>query len=368
MILLREGDYIEKYWLWLISIEDMYNDKIKRIMSVFNNPRELFFASENMLKKSKVINDKELSKIILSRKVYSYDKFKESLDKKKIKFITMNSKDYPENLKKIYDPPYGLFIKGNTIPNNPSVAIVGARNCTLYGKGIAEKIAELFSINGIDVISGMARGIDTSAHKGALKQGGRTFAVLGCGVDICYPRENINIFSEIQKKGCIISEYPPGKDPLKWHFPARNRIISGLADVIILVEAKERSGSLITVECALEQGKDVYAVPGRLDDELSKGCNELIKSGADIFTCTEEVVELLNTRYGLTNKILQKEKYSIAKEYEVVYSGLDLYPKNVDTIIEETGLKSEEILRILLQLQLLNLVDEPIKGYYSRRD
>lgn len=359
---------IEKYWMWLVNIDDMHNDKIRHILSVFLNPKELFCATEERLRKSKVITDIDIERIINTRRQFSYEKYKYNLDKQNIKFLSIDNNEYPNRLKRIYNPPYALFVKGKIIDSNrPAVAIIGARNCTLYGKKIAENISDVFGINKISVVSGMARGIDTCAHRGALKNDGYTYAVLGCGVDICYPRENINIFSEIQKKGGIISEYPPGIEALKWHFPARNRIISGLADAVIIVEAKKRSGSLITVEYALEQGKDVYAVPGRIDDELSKGCNSIIKAGAEPFLSAEEVVLELKNKYFENSKILKKEKYPIAKDFEVVYSVLDLCPKNINTIIEETELASEEILGKLVQLQLLNLVDEPIKGYYSRK-
>ncbi len=376
----------------------MHYGKIKSLMSRFDNPREIYHASEKSLKsisnrsnpsninnvsnitnttntsdvndniKINSITDVDILRICKSRKEYSFDREKEKLDKQNIRFITVQDREYPNKLRHIYNPPYGIFVKGNIIDDSrPSVAIVGARNCTIYGKKMAEHFAGVLSLKGVSVVSGMARGIDTSAHKGALINNGDTYAILGCGVNICYPHENINIYTDMQAKGGIISEYPPGSEPLKWHFPARNRIISGLSDVVIVVEAKERSGSLITVEYALEQGKDVYAIPGRIDDELSKGCNAIIKAGAGLLTSPDDVIEQLKSIYIINDEISQKEKYPIAKEFEVVYSVLDLCPKNIDTIIEETGLSSEEVLGKLLKLQLMNLVEEHIKGYYTRR-
>lgn len=354
--------------MWLISIEDITNEKISKIMSVFSNPEEVFCSSYKRLLNSRVLSEKDVERICLSKKEYSFDREKERLIKANARFISKDHMEYPNKLKNIYNPPYGLFVKGNIIDcKRPGVAIIGARNCTEYGKKIAEHFSNVLSDNNISIISGLARGIDAYAHKGALKNKGETYAVLGCGVDICYPNENINIFTQMQQRGGIISEYPLGLKPFKWNFPARNRIISGLSDAIIIVEAKEKSGSLITAEYAIDQGKDVYAIPGRIGDELSKGCNNIIKAGAELLNSPEDVIEQLRNKYIFNKENLKKEKYAIAKEFEVVYSGLDLVPKNISTIIEETGLSSEEILGKILKMQLMNLVDEPIKGYYSRR-
>lgn len=185
------------------------------------------------------------------------------LDNTKIKEIKIGDKLYPENLLHIYHPPKTLYILGNEkLLNEPSIAIIGCRRCSDYGKKVSYYFAEELSKREIVIVSGLAKGIDTYAHKGAVKAKGKTIAVLGCGLDIVYPSENIDIYRQIvQTGGAIVSEYPVGTKPEKQHFPARNRIISGLSDGVLVIEAKKRSGTLITVEHALEQGKDVYAVP-----------------------------------------------------------------------------------------------------------
>ena len=201
------------------------------------------------------------------------------LEKQGIKVVSVNDRDYPAKLLPYDHRPEYLFYKGR-LPDRdkPVVAMVGARACSNYGRKMARALARELSENGVQIISGMARGIDTYSQIGALEGGTPTFAVLGSGVDVCYPTENIELYNDILKNGGIISEYPPGAGPIAWHFPLRNRIISGLSDKVIVVEAREKSGSLITVEWALEQGKDVMAVPGRVGEKLSDGCNRLIRA------------------------------------------------------------------------------------------
>lgn len=215
-----------------------------------------------------------------------------NLNKSKIKIIKIEDKDYPEKLKNIYNPPKELYVLGNEkILNETAIAIVGSRDCTKYGAQNAYKFAYEISKRNIGVISGFARGIDAYAHKGALLEKGKTIAVLGCGLDIIYPSENFELYKKIvQVGGAIITEYPLGTKPEKYHFPERNRIISGLAEKILVIEAKERSGALITVNYALEQGKDVYAIPGNITSLNSVGPNELIKEGAFIVTNIQDIV------------------------------------------------------------------------------
>ena len=230
----------------------------------------------------------------------------------------------------------------------------------------AYEFAKEFASCGVQVISGLARGIDGWAHKGAIDGGGETFAVLGCGVDICYPSQNINLYREIQKKGGIISEYEEGEKPLGWHFPLRNRIISGLADVVLVIEAKKKSGSLITVEYALEQGKSVYALPGRVGEALSEGCNNLIFQGAQIAKNVEIILEELEILDKMTKEKNKKTEIRLARKEEMVYSCVDLKPKHLDEIIKLTDLELLEVQEILVKLELMELVTEPIKNYYAR--
>lgn len=216
------------------------------------------------------------------------------INPEKIKTIKIKDKNYPEKLKYIYHPPKELYILGDvSILNETAIAIVGCRNCSEYGKKVSYQLAQNLSREDIIIISGLAKGVDTYAHQGTISVNKKTIAVLGCGLDIVYPPENKELYKEIlQNGGAIISEYPLGAKPLKQHFPARNRIISGLSDGVLVVEARQRSGTLITVEHALEQGKDVYAIPGSILSKFSEGTNELIKQGAIPVTSIDDFYTL----------------------------------------------------------------------------
>lgn len=295
------------------------------------------------------------------------ERYLKELKSKGIKYVKIVDEDYPDKLIPFEHRPEFLFYKGR-LPDegNPVVAMVGARACSNYGRNVAKNIARELSENGVQIISGMARGIDTYSGLGALEGKSPTFAVLGCGVDICYPAENFELYKEIIKKGGIISEYPPGEPPIAWHFPRRNRIISGLSDKIVVVEAKENSGSLITVEWALEQGKDVMAVPGRIGEKLSSGCNRLIKAGAGIVTSSKDILEEL--KYVVFNVSGSKkvEQKPLEKDLSLLYSELSLQPKNIYELMKDTGLKYEELVNKLLKLQLMGLIEQPSESYYSR--
>ncbi len=212
------------------------------------------------------------------------------LEEKNIRFIPYFSEEYPVRLKNIPAPPYALYVRGR-LPTvtDPPAALVGARNCTHYGERMALEYGEKLAENGISIISGMARGIDGAAGRGAINADGCTYAVLGSGVDVCYPRENRGLYVDIQKSGGILSEQLPGSPPLQGNFPRRNRIISAMADLVLVMEAKEKSGSLITADQALEQGKEVYALPGPVTSLLSQGCHRLIAQGAGILLSPEDL-------------------------------------------------------------------------------
>ena len=213
--------------------------------------------------------------------------------KNSIDIISIEDKEYPELLKNIYSPPINLYIRGDkNILNQPSIAVVGCRYATDYGLKNAQKFAFDLSKSGFNIVSGLARGIDSFAHIGAIKAKGITTAVLGNGLDFIYPKENVRLAQQILDcGGAIISEYPLGTKPDKNNFPARNRIISGMCNGVFVVEAKEKSGTLITLDFALEQGRDVFAIPGNIDSENSFGTNEIIKQGAKLVTCSQDIIE-----------------------------------------------------------------------------
>ena len=286
-----------------------------------------------------------------------------------IRCVKAGSPKYPRRLEQLADMPEQLYVKGN-LPDDekPSIAIVGARNCSAYGRIQAFQYAKTLSMAGVQVISGMALGIDAEGHKGALEGGTPTFAVLGNGVDICYPRENRSLYGRIlREKGGIISEYAPGTTARNYYFPARNRIISALADIVLVVEAKEKSGSLITANYALEQGKSVYAIPGAVNDLLSRGCHKLIYDGAGIAYCPEIILEEWGISPGIPFKTQQKDNLGLASDLDLVYSCLDLRPKNLDYFIQKTGFSPGKTSSLLMELSLLGLARETGKQYYVRQ-
>lgn len=222
----------------------------------------------------------------------------ESIDKTKLnKKILIDDLRYPDSLKTIKNPPQQLYCKGDlSLFNTPCLAVVGSRKATPYGKWAAYNIAKRAAEHGVTIVSGMASGIDTCGHMGALDGKGKTIAVLGCGPDICYPRKNRELMHKIEKRGLVITEYPPGRQPLPGQFPARNRIISGLSYGVVIVEADLQSGSIITAGAALDQGKEVYAVPGNINSPYSKGTNKLIQDGATPLIDVDDILDFLNIR------------------------------------------------------------------------
>ncbi len=309
-----------------------------------------------------------IQKIVQHRASWDLDSIGK-LKEQGVGFVTEEMDSFPERLRTIQDSPDALFYKGN-LPSgeNTAAAIVGARSCSAYGRTIAGELGGQLSLCGIDIISGMAYGIDGYAQKGAVEMGGKTFAILGCGPDICYPRTHIPLYMDIQKRGGILSEFPPGTPPKSSHFPRRNRIISALSDFVIIVEAKERSGSLITADFALEQGRDIYAVPGRVDDPLSRGCNRLIAQGAGLIVSVEDLKkELALAGYLPRNQSVkndEKPQFALATDEKMVYSCLDLHPKGLEEIVYLTHLPVSSVLSALLSLQIKEYVREEGKTHY----
>lgn len=278
------------YWIWYSTIKISAYTKFK-LLEYYNEPEKIFNLSEKEFFKCQYSSNDAYKAISTSKNKEQIDKMEEYIKRKNIKYITIFDKEYPENLKNIYDPPALLFYIGNIrLINNKSISIVGSRNPSSYGIKESYNISKELSSK-YTIVSGLAKGIDASAHNGALKSMNNTIAVLGCGVDVIYPKENLKLYNEILKSGLIISEYPVGEKPFPSNFPARNRIVSGLSEGVIVVEAAPKSGTLITVDFALEQGKNIYAVPGNIDSYLSFGTNELIKSGAIPYTCSDDILE-----------------------------------------------------------------------------
>lgn len=359
------------YWAWLSTLDGIYYEKINKLLKCFKTPEGIYKADEISLMDKAGLDKEEASKIIKSKENFDSRKYFEELKSMDINFVTVDDSDYPKKLMPYDHKPYYLFYKGR-LPDEskPVMAMVGARACSDYGRKIARKMSKELSEKGVQVISGMARGIDTYSALGALEGMSPTFAVLGCGVDICYPTENIELYNDILKNGGIISEYPPGDKPLPWHFPQRNRIISGLSDKIVVVEAKEKSGSLITVEWGLEQGKDIMAVPGRIGEKLSSGCNRLIKAGAGIITSVDDIAREIFPDFKYVvfrgEKHINIEEKPLEKDLGLLYSELGLRPKSVYELMENTGLEYGVLAEKLLQLQLMGLAEQTSENYFSR--
>lgn len=347
-------------WYWLLSLERLGPSTLRRLFACYRTPEEIWKAKNPPLT---ALQREEFERT--RREEERIGREYARCQEQGIRLITAEDEEYPQRLRRIYDAPYGLFVKGR-LPweERPAVAIVGARRCTHHGQRLAESIAEKLAAEGVSVISGMAAGIDGSGHWGALRAPGDTFAVLGCGVDICYPAAHRELYQAIAGNGGILSEYPPGREARPAYFPLRNRIISGLSDLVLVVEAREKSGSLITVEQALEQGRDVMAVPGRPDDPLSVGCNRLIREGAAIYTGVEDIMSLLGMEEKLPGG--KSAACALSSEEMRVLSCLSAEPRHLEQLAAETGLALPALLTLLLRLELQGCVCQVTAGQYQK--
>lgn len=310
----------EDAMLWLVMGKNMWHRKIALLMRKFGSPGRVWEASYEQLVQSGILKEEDAGELCESRE--NFDPAAEwcKLEQKGIRFLTDRSEEFPKKLLDIPDRPYALFIKGciHSDGTEKRVAVIGARVCSAYGRYAAGKFAGELAEYGIATVSGMARGVDSAAHQGTVDAGGRTYAILGCGVDICYPPENKYLYDRIIEQGAVLSEYPPGTRPNAWQFPERNRLISGMADCVVITEARQKSGSLITVKHALEQGVDVCAVPGRINDVLSGGCNRLIQEGAFPATSTLDILFSM----GIDMKKNEKKKFFLKNKMKccIVFS------------------------------------------------
>lgn len=283
----------QKYKVWISLIPNLGIKRYQKLIQEFNSIQNLWNASKEQLQKVDGVGQK-LSEIISNKNLKEdVKRHLEFIQKHNIDIIGIDDKEYPELLKNIYNPPLNLYIIGNKeILNEANIAIVGCRDATEYGKNVAQNFAYNLSKDGFNIVSGLARGIDSCAHFGAVKANKKTIAVLGNGLDTIFPPENIKLAKDIIRTGgAIISEYPLGTKPERNNFPARNRIISGICNGVLVVEAKPKSGTMITVDFALEQGRDVFVIPGNIDSVNSMGTNELIRQGAKLVTSPDEIVE-----------------------------------------------------------------------------
>ena len=358
-----------KYAYWLTNIQGFGDQKCHCYAKDYFGAKRLYEMSENEWKTVAQVKEQDIVRLRESKKKWNLNAEWEKFLTKETHFITRYDALFPSRLLHLEIVPFALYYKGELPPEDSfQVAIVGARMCTNYGKTIAVEIGKFCAHQKVGVISGLARGIDTAAQGGALKAGGNSYGILGGGVNVIYPPENKRIYQEVSKSGALISQYPPDYVPRAQCFTYRNRIISGLADAVIIVEARERSGSLITADFALAQGKDVYAVPGRIDDPLSIGCNQLIHQGAQIVTTIDSLFEDMKIFNGKFYEKSVKNKIQLDKEELLVYSCLGLHPLPFSQIFEETKLPIGMLVKTLTELMNNGFVVEYYKNYYCRSE
>ena len=354
-----------EYEYWLTGIQGISSKKKYLLRERMKTGRAVYYIEETQLAGLDFLSEKERQALKSAGRQRIGNRRAEAAEKG-IRFITWFSEAYPQRLLELSDFPYALYVKGNLPdPASRKAAIVGSRRCTPYGEKYAVEFGKVLAQYGIEVISGLARGIDGMGQRGALMGNGKTFAVLGSGPDVCYPREHIGLYMDIlEQGGGILSEYPPGTPPLAWHFPERNRIISGLSDVVLVMEAGEKSGSLITVDMALEQGRDIYALPGPVNSSLSRGCNYLIQQGAGLLTSPEMLLKEWGIDSCSVSDGKAKNKKVLETPEKLVYSCLGLYPKNIEQIAEETKLSPRELVGLLVSLELQGYAREISKNNY----
>jgi DNA processing protein len=349
-------------WLALERIPRVGPLTMARLIDAFGNPGSAMSASADEIRRRTGLSEnlaRSVAESVPARDQIAGDL--EALDRLHTRVITRWDREYPANLRDIYDPPAILFMRGQIVPEDGrAVAIVGTRNPSRYGREIAETLARELAEGGVTIVSGLARGIDTVCHAAALKAGGRTIGVLGCGIDVNYPKENAALMGEIADSGAVITEFRPGIRPLATNFFRRNRIVSGLSRGVVVVEASRNSGSLITAEHALDQNRDVFAVPGNILNVRARGCHHLIKQGAGLVESAQDVLDAV---FGSGRVEQQVPLFRYAAEAEGlsdtasrVLAEIEPDPVSIDALCESLGMEPGKLAGILLELELKGLV------------
>lgn len=355
------------YWLGLQILLSGAGRRLWSLIDHFGSPQKVWEAQVKELTGVPGLNHEGVLDFARRRAAVDPVRRVQEMTGAGISYLCYNDPGYPAALRFIHDPPAALFVRGALkITDEMALAVVGSRKPTAYGRLVAEKIAADLAAAGITVVSGLARGIDTAAHRGALAVGGRTVAVLGCGPDVVYPRENSGIMEQIIERGAVVSEFPPGSPPEAWHFPARNRIISGFSKGVLVVEAAEKSGALITADFALEQGRDVMAVPGNVTSSLSKGTNRLIKQGAKLVESAGDIIEELglNSLFPRT-AAAEHPSIKLGSEEEEVLRLLTVEPVLLDELVERSGLSARAVQIALMFLVTKGLASRSAGGKYT---
>lgn len=369
-----------EYWVWLSTRSNVGARTSVALLEAFGNPEEVYRANREQLLASGCITHNMLPSL-LDKSLLETNRILADCTDKQIRILTLHEDGYPASLRVIADPPLILYLRGELpeTEERPVIGIVGARSASTYGLSVAERMGYQLHAGGCTIVSGMAKGVDGAAMRGALKAGNRVIAVLGCGVDTIYPRENKDIYNELLTRGCIVSEYPPQTPPVPENFPPRNRIISGLSDGVLVVEAPKKSGSLITAEDALEQNRDIFAIPGNIGVPACEGSNRLIRNGAELVQDGSDILQAYAYRYELTpdqassdsrpEKTIDTDKPIVYIDAQVIPQGLSAECAAVmkavgastltmDEVISASGLSAGKVLSAVTLLE--------VKGYLQR--
>jgi DNA processing protein len=345
------------FWFALKSIPHVGNVTFRRLVEHFGTPGRALSASERELSAIRGITTAAIASLLTHDPRSEAERECAAVKRSGARIVTLHSPEYPRLLLQIPDPPPFLYVKGELRGSETAIAIVGSRRASGYGISTTDTFARGLARHCITVVSGMARGVDTAAHRGALAEGGRSIGVLGCGVDLVYPAENRKLFEEMAAKGALVSEFPMGTQPLAENFPRRNRIISGLCRGVLVVEAAEGSGSLITAQCALEQGRDVFAIPGAIHSPTSRGANRLIKEGAKLVEGIEDILEEMPHNPAARDPA-PVPGITFSPREAAVLSRLSASPLHIDEIVVKCALTASEVSAILLRLELNGVITQ----------
>lgn len=387
-----------KYWIWLSELKGLQGQTRLGLLEHFGSPEAIYFADPGEILLTEGMT-RDQAALLENRSLTAADRILADCQRLNLRILTLTDAEYPDRLRNIYDPPCLLYCRGQLLPvdEEVTVAVVGTRTATPYGIREAERMGYELAGGGAVVATGLARGVDSAAAHGALRAGGRAVGVLGNGLDVVYPRENGGLYEDVAAVGTLVSEYPPGTRPVSSHFPVRNRIISGLSLAALVVEAPEKSGALITAATALEQSRDVYAVPGPVDAEMSRGCNRLIREGAGLATCGWDILRDYADRYpgklreGGARKEppagngyqarqerktppkrlpdlldLSRDGAELTDDQIAILKTLTDTPMLVDDLIEETQIPARRILSALTMLELDHYVLQSAGKRYVR--
>jgi DNA processing protein len=359
-------------WFVLRAVPGIGDALVCRLVQSLGSPDAVLRASHEELMQVGGISPvlaKAIRQGARSEDLQAIDRELKALERLSVRVLTILDPDYPARLKTIHDPPPVLSVSGTLDEaDRHAVAIVGTRHATPAGRLVTEQLSRGLAAAGLTVVSGLARGVDGTAHRSALEAGGRTIAVLGCGIDRTYPPEHLSLRKKIEEQGAVLSELPLGAYPHAYHFPKRNRIISGLSLGVVVVEAAPQSGSLITARLATEQGRDVFAVPGSIQSEQSRGTNGLIKQGAKLVECADDIIEELlpqmepafrarmQDRQAALTRAVQSGRLSLAQDEATLYEALSAEPVHIDELIAKTGLPAASVSGLLLSLELKGVI------------